>query len=358
MLNSLITPVNTIFIMLGEKCNCDCRYCLQHVTTGLVEKMSQEINSDIYDFIRGLAFQRQGKANLTLEFFGGEPLVYLPSIKEIIKNTENIPNIKYAMMSNGKLLDNETVEYLNKKNVSIGISWDGRSSSYTRKYDVMKENLDNILSIKNLWLSAVMSKYSYPQDILDDFNIIKKKYDDSSNKLKINIDEIFDTGVSDKDLFDISYDKIYYQMNNLCKKYMSNLKDGKLNTDDIEISYIHSKVNSIKSWYKNPKKLYRVRCGSGISVINMDLSGNFYNCHNSSTIVGNIYEPYQNVLDTIMQMDSTEYWYEHECKNCPVISVCHGGCKLIDSDKRKQYCNIKTAVILPIINNILKLEGD
>lgn len=353
MLNSLITPVSTIFIMLGEKCNCNCRYCLQHVTTGLVEEMPQDINPDIYILIRELANQRKDKAPLTLHFFGGEPLVYLSSLKEVIKNTEDISNIRYSMMSNGKLFNKETVEYINKHHINVGISWDGNASSYTRNYNVMEDNIENILNINDLWLSAVLSKYALPRDILDNFKEIQSKRD---KPIGINIDEIFDTGVPDKDLFDIDLNKVSEQIDDLCKQYMEQLKTNTIDLSNIDIVYIDQLIGYVRSWYKNPKPITRVRCGAGVTVLNMDLQGNFYNCHNSSLIVGNIYQPYQDVLDKLNELDTTSYYYNKECKDCSAISICRGGCKLVEDKRRKALCDIKKAIAIPILNNILKLE--
>ena len=41
--------INTVFLMLGNSCNMNCAYCLQHP---LVHKpLTREVNPEIYDFL-------------------------------------------------------------------------------------------------------------------------------------------------------------------------------------------------------------------------------------------------------------------------------------------------------------------
>ncbi len=75
--------VDTFFIMLGMECNLNCKYCLQH---DLVEHPIQhDINPDIYDFIEGCV--KAAEHTIRIQFFGGEPLLFFGSIKEIVTET-------------------------------------------------------------------------------------------------------------------------------------------------------------------------------------------------------------------------------------------------------------------------------
>lgn len=45
--------INTVFLMLGNSCNMNCAYCLQHP---LVHKpLTGEVNPEIYDFLEEVA---------------------------------------------------------------------------------------------------------------------------------------------------------------------------------------------------------------------------------------------------------------------------------------------------------------
>jgi radical SAM protein with 4Fe4S-binding SPASM domain len=60
----------------------------------------------------------------TLIFYGGEPLLQMERIKELIDALGDIPNIKFRMQTNGKLLDKFNIDYL-KKIGKILVSIDG-----------------------------------------------------------------------------------------------------------------------------------------------------------------------------------------------------------------------------------------
>ena len=64
--------INTVFLMLGNSCNMNCAYCLQHP---LVHKaLTREVNPEIYDFLEEVT--NENTRPLHLQFYGGEPLLY------------------------------------------------------------------------------------------------------------------------------------------------------------------------------------------------------------------------------------------------------------------------------------------
>ena len=82
MKNFLARKVDTIFMMLGNSCNLNCVYCLQHPLVH--HQIATNINPDIYDFIRQVSEENDGDI-CRLHFYGGEPLVYYNQIKVILK---------------------------------------------------------------------------------------------------------------------------------------------------------------------------------------------------------------------------------------------------------------------------------
>ena len=73
--------INTVFLMLGNSCNMNCAYCLQHP---LVHKpLSREVNPEIYDFLGEVA--QENNRTLHLQFYGGEPLLYFRTIREVVE---------------------------------------------------------------------------------------------------------------------------------------------------------------------------------------------------------------------------------------------------------------------------------
>lgn len=83
-------------------------------------------------------------------------------------------------------------------------------------------------------------------------------------------------------------------------------------------------------------------CSNGYSVLNLDLDGNLYPCHNTSESCGTIYDNYFTYLNKIITSDTSIRHLTNECKECSVVSVCNGGCKLVSDEARANtYCKLK-----------------
>lgn len=356
--------VDTIFIMLGRKCNFNCRYCMQLSSDQKLDKLPTEINEDIYDLFRDIAKNQENP--LTIHFYGGEPLVYFNKIKEIVKNTKDIKNIKYSIITNGSLINEEISNFLNENNFVVGVSWDGRQSIETRRKDVFLSNKENIFKIKNLGISAVLSHYAYPKQILDDIQEIDNLYRKDSNKhLSVNIDEIFDTDLTDRTLLDVDYKRVYREVKELTHLTLSKMTN-KLNVKDqneFDSKYyartvlFEQYINYIKNAVKNTEESEICYCSNGYRVLNIDLEGNLYSCHNCDTKVGNIYCNYYQIIENVRKTDLTPYFLKTICKDCDVKILCRGGCKLVNEKARKQtYCKLKRAFFLPIIEEIINFS--
>ena len=346
--------IDTIFLMMGNECNLNCRYCLQHP---LIDKpISHEINPDIYNFIEQVC-KENINIPLDLRFWGGEPLVFFPTIVEVVTEIRkrNLP-VKFSTMSNGKLLNEEIVNFLLANNFNFSISWDGRNSIKTRGYDVIANKKDLLFRFSNLYISAVLSAYAYPKEICEDFQSLDNEYYNIHNKhLMFNVDDIFNTGDLPQDLLDIDYNKISNQILELSAIYLEDKQNRMFLKEHYAINtYIGKLYNSIKRYYKRDVIEWNDQwccCGNGYTTLNMGIDGNLYPCHNTSHSVGSIYDGYFKYLKNLISEDSTfRHHYDNTCTDCPAICYCRGGCKLVSDDNRsKSYCNLKRAIIVPLI---------
>ena len=100
--------INTVFLMLGNSCNMNCAYCLQHP---LVHKpLTKDVNPEIYDFLEEIS--RENARPLHLQFYGGEPLLYFGTIQEVTKEIEKrkLP-MTFGIITNGRALTDEMVRF-------------------------------------------------------------------------------------------------------------------------------------------------------------------------------------------------------------------------------------------------------
>lgn len=347
--------IDTIFLMMGNECNLNCRYCLQHP---LVEHpISHDINPDIYKFIEQVC-RENFTIPLNIRFWGGEPLVFLPNIKKIVNELEKreLP-VNFSTMSNGKLVTTDLIEYMKLHKFNFAISWDGRNSIQTRGYDAMKDKKDILFRMPNLCLSAVLSSYAYPKQICEDFQQLDEEYFKiHQSHLRLNIDDIFNTGELPEDLLNINYDRVISEMIDLASIFIEDKYNNVNPPEHYAINnYIGKLYDSIKTYYvKNNGEWNNIWCccGNGYNTLDMGIDGKLYPCHNTSHSIGTIYDGYFKYLRNLLKEDVTfEHRFDNTCKECPAICYCHGGCKLVSQENRdKTYCNLKKSIIVPVIN--------
>lgn len=346
--------VHTVFIMQGNSCNMNCAYCLQHPLVH--EPLSREIHPEIYNFLGQLAKENKS-GKIHLQFYGGEPLIYFPVMKEMIEETKYRKiNCTYSTISNGRALTDEMVAFFNTHEVPVTISWDGYNTKATRRFDVMADEdlRERILQLNYLGLSGVISSKAYPLEMLEAFQDISDAYESIHGyKLRVNLDEIFDTGIACKSLLAVDYERVSQEMYDMAKLYLNSLLSGENDSADYtKLTYMHGFFESLRHFYvanKGEWHTYTAACGNGLSVLNMDLEGNLYPCHNTSQRIGNIHTPFYTYLQRLLAGDGTML-HRKTCLRCPAVACCKGGCKLVSDTARKEtYCRLKQAVITPVI---------
>ncbi|HSW17532.1 MAG TPA: radical SAM protein [Ramlibacter sp.] len=114
--------VHTLKIQLGMACNYSCSYCNQasHVSDASLTRTAQ---AD--DFLAALPDWLEG-APERIEFWGGEPLLYFAKLQRLAPALrERFPAAVLSMVTNGSLLDAETIAFIERWDVHVAVSHDG-----------------------------------------------------------------------------------------------------------------------------------------------------------------------------------------------------------------------------------------
>jgi len=338
-----INPIQSIFIMLGNECNLSCKYCIQHVMVN--EVTPHGINKDIIKFIKNLSDRQI--LPFQIFFYGGEPLLWFEDIKKYTKEFYGYAN--FAIITNGKALDEEKVEFINEYNIGVGVSYDGRNSNFTRGYDVLKDKYDILLNIVNLSFSGVISCYNYPQDWLEDLKCFSDDFLKKYNRyVGTNLDLLMNNNkLENTDNFDMS--KIRKQMENLCNDYYKrSISETKKTFND---TFIDSLLNMSNNY---PDLDHYGKCMNGINVLNIDANGEMYLCHNSRIKLGNLETPRKEMTKKCLDM----YTPKLHCKECNVLSYCCGGCMLsTQEDLDNYYCELARNMYEPVKELYEKLNN-
>ena len=199
----------------------DCRYCIQGEFYTLHDK-NQKLNIDLKKatlllkylekyWRRSLASDRIG-----IKFYGGEPLVNMDAIKEIVDYSKTLTGIKskfyYYVTTNGILLD-RYLDYLMTNHFYISISMDGdkENNSYrtfkdgTSSFEKIKKNIN---MIRDNYPSYFKDNVSF-QSILHDRNSITELDDFFENNFQKQPTMTELTRVGVKKEHKKNFDKIY-----------------------------------------------------------------------------------------------------------------------------------------------------
>ncbi|MDD2566160.1 MAG: radical SAM protein [Candidatus Gracilibacteria bacterium] len=103
-----------IELIITNGCNKRCQYC----DLDFSHKSFSYSNLDKF-----IEFLKNNKANYTINFFGGEPLLEFDKLKYFLENSKSYVN-KYSIGTNGILLNKTKILYLIKNKVSIYLSVD------------------------------------------------------------------------------------------------------------------------------------------------------------------------------------------------------------------------------------------
>lgn len=253
-----------------------------------------------------------------ITFFGGEPLLYFAAIKEIMSHR---PDLEYGLISNGKLLDEQKMQYFNDHNVSITISWDGDNSIITRGYNVMEDNLSNIAKLNGLAISGVVTKWTSPLHIVDGIN----KYL-PNRKVGLAFMPPLDFTGAYPEFCHIEPGVIEHDLYIITKHVVSG------GGSPCEQSFMYNHLKMMQELDSSARCLYGGRCGNGTAILNIDLDGNFYPCHNMD-----IPEEYTD------EWDKTFARQAGMCKECEILNYCRGGCPIMSDEAMKNSCEARRA---------------
>ena len=132
-----IGEIKALCLHICHDCNLRCKYCFADEGTyhsKCKEYMSFEVGKKAIDFLIANSGKRH---NLEVDFFGGEPLMNLDVVKQIVdyarvKGNDAGKTFNFTLTTNCLLLDDETIDWLNKEMYNVVLSIDGREQVHDR----------------------------------------------------------------------------------------------------------------------------------------------------------------------------------------------------------------------------------
>lgn len=132
--------VKSLCLHVAHDCNLRCKYCFAGAGDFGHDRslMAKEVGEKAVEFIIAGSGARK---HCEIDFFGGEPLLNMPVVRHVAeyvrrREKETGKEFKLTLTTNGALLGDENIRYLNDQRISLVLSLDGRKETH----DAMRPN--------------------------------------------------------------------------------------------------------------------------------------------------------------------------------------------------------------------------
>lgn len=323
------TVVKALCLHIAHDCNLACKYCFAEEGEyhGRRELMSFEVGKKALDF---LVANSGNRVNLEVDFFGGEPLMNWDVVKQLVEygrslEEKNNKKFRFTLTTNGVLLNDEIMEYLNKEMSNVVLSLDGRKevNDNMRPFRTGKGSYDLIVpKFQKLAESRNQTDYyvrgTFTRDNLD-FSEDVKHFADLGFK-QMSIEPVVGPEEDPYSIREEDLPTIMKEYDKLALEYIKREKEGK------GFNFFHFMIDLDQG----PCVYKRLSgCGSGTEYLAVTPWGDFYPCHqfvgNEEFLMGNVSDGIVRE-DLITKFSNCNVYSKEKCKNCFARFYCSGGC--------------------------------
>ena len=325
---SVASPVKAMCLNIAHDCQLRCKYCF--ASTGDFGKgrklMSFETGKHAIDFL----LENSGdRPNLELDFFGGEPLMNFNVVKQVVeyarsREKEYNKKFRFTITTNGLLLDDEKIDFINREMSNVVLSIDGRKevNDYFRVLPNGQGCYDMILPKYQKLVAGRGDKEYYVRGTFtnknldfsnDVFALNEAGFDQISVEPVVGDDDIY--ALTEKDL-----PTVFAEYERLAQRLLENEKQGR------KFNFFHFMLDLDQG----PCAIKRLRgCGCGNDYVAITPDGDIFPCHQFVGIdeykMGNIDE---GTFNQEMKADfaRAHVYSKPDCRECWAKFYCSGGC--------------------------------
>lgn len=303
------------------QCNFRCWYCYEEHK---YSKMGSEIICNIKKLIHNLIIQ---KKNLTISFFGGEPLIYYSEVwRPIIEYAKlecTSNNLKFSCnaTSNGFLFTQSIIKELSQLNFNyVQITLDGNETLHNQirytadNHGSYRRIISNIILLVKYGIGVIL-RFNYTPDNIESIKDVAKEFSELSKE--------------QRNLIHVSLHRVWQEA-------------------DVDSSTLEHTISAFtKVGIAAKPTLFGEYCyaDKGNSVV-INYNGDLYKC----TAVDFFNTPRDGYLTANGQLcwenDSLNYRISHmfsnkACHSCRIFPLCHGGCSTRPLKYPEGYCIMK-----------------
>lgn len=330
VVNKIKPAIKAMCLNMTHDCNLRCEYCFasQGSYNGQREFLSYETGKKAFDFIVANSGNRR---NLEVDFFGGEPLMNFETIKKLVDygrslEKEHNKHFRFTITTNGVLLDDEKIDYINENMDNVVLSIDGRKSTNDRmrktvnekgSYDAIVKNFQNFVSKR--MDKDYFARGTYTAHNLDFSEDVKHMRDLGFDK--ISVEPVVASPEENYALKEEHLEILKEEYEKLAEEYIDSYDkiDKKFN-----FFHFNIELDGGPCIYKRS-----IGCGAGTEYVAITPNGDIYPCHQfvgqDEFIVGNVDEGIFNekMVEKFKNVSVNE---KPICKDCWAKYYCSGGC--------------------------------
>lgn len=323
------TVVKALCLHIAHDCNLACQYCFAQEGEyhGRRALMSFEVGKAALDF---LIANSGSRVNLEVDFFGGEPLMNWDVVKQLVeygrsKEQEHKKKFRFTLTTNGVLLNDDILEFVNKEMSNVVLSLDGRKEVNDKmrpfrngkgSYDLIVPKFQQVARSRNQ--SNYYVRGTFTRENLDFSKDVIHFADLGFKQMSIEPvvggeDEPY--AIRQEDLPQImeEYDK-------LALEYIKRAKEGR------GFQFFHFMIDL----NQGPCVAKRLSgCGSGTEYLAVTPWGDFYPCHqfvgHEEFLLGNVFEGI-NKPEICNEFKMCNVYAKEKCQKCFAKYYCSGGC--------------------------------
>ena len=321
--------VKALCLHIAHDCNLKCKYCFAEEGEyhGKRELMSLEVGKKAIDMLIKASGKRR---NLEVDFFGGEPLMNFGVVKGIVEYARSIEeasgkNFRFTITTNGILLNDDIMDYINKNMHNVVLSIDGRKSVHDAmrpraggqgSYDNIVPKFQKLADSRNqtdYYVRGTFTRHNldFAKDVMHMADLGFKQI--SVEPVVADLKEEY--AIQEEDL-----PVIFEEYENLAKQILERRKNGDY------FNFFHFMID-LTGGPCVTKRL--VGCGSGTEYLAVAPSGDLYPCHQ---FVGREEFKMGNVDTGVVKpeirkaFENCNVYNKPACKKCWAKFYCSGGC--------------------------------
>ncbi len=320
--------VKALCLHVSHDCNLRCKYCFadEGAYHSVREVMSFDTAKAAIDFL----LKNSGKRRvLEVDFFGGEPLMNLDVVKKTVyyakeEGAKLGKKFLFTTTTNGLLLDDDAIKFLNEEMENVVLSLDGRKEVHdaVRKTVNGKGSFDAVIEKIKKFVRIRGDKHYYVRGTFTAKNL------DFSKDVLFLADQGFDsislepvvTDIPELQIKEEHLPAIGKEYEKLCDEYINREAEGK----GFLFFHFHIDLEG------GPCLSKRVSaCGAGNEYFSVVPNGDIYPCHqfagDKEFRMGNVFE---GTLDPVLREKFAQscLFTRKKCENCFAKFICSGGC--------------------------------